>query len=797
MGRMVQFREWTAGSALRKALVGGAFLLLIVATLATWLYLASLAVSPNLPTLADALQAYDQQEYEVARLLIAQLTEHGNMEMDELGGPLFVLGVVKAAQAENQWSAQHRQSQYLIAAKYLREAHDLGFPLGREEEGNYLLGRSLIESGENAAGLASLEEALSLSSTGSTRLHLMLAKAYRLTDPAQVEAAIQHVETALADPKSQGADRRSALLDRIAMLSEQRRFSEARQALNELSPSDSASPAAELATGSLDLAEAKDKLRSVAPDSEASQLLRDQIASAARRLASISSSDVSSEEAMYLVGEAHALLGDTVAAVRQFERVRKQFPSSPLGIAASIAEGDLYRAKKRNYQLALAAYRRALTALEEPKAYRNRFLPLSQLKKNIVAAHAAFLGADEFELAATLVEHLSPTFSRSRQLELRAATLSEWGRALLVDARRGNGNVETIHRLARFRFREAGAAFEELASRQFATPFYPRAVWNSAENYFRGQNYTNAIRQFNEYLKNEPVKQNALALLRLGQSHLARDEPALGIEALEECIELHPYDAAIYQARLDCAKAYRNQGDIHHAEQLLLANLNGSGQAPNSPEWRDSLFELGYLLHNAGRHDEAIGRLDEAIQRYEEADQVWLAMYLIGESHRHEAEKPLAELETAKTVNDREKGTEKAQHHLAEALRYYEKVWRAITSADETNPLDRAMLRNCYMLRGSVLFDLGRVEGSPDRFKEAIDAYSNVSTLYQSEPFVLETFVQIANCQRRLHEPMKARMNIDRALQLLDQMPPDADFLAATNFNRSEWKSLLTQMRDW
>ncbi|MGI9457892.1 MAG: tetratricopeptide repeat protein, partial [Aeoliella sp.] len=529
--------------------------------------------------------------------------------------------------------------------------------------------------------------------------------------------------------------------------------------------------------------------------------LRDQIAAVVQRLQSIPVSDDASEEATYLIGDAYAISGDTIAAIRQFERARKQFSSSPIGIAASIAEGDLYRTKKQDYNQALVAYLRALLALEEPRAYRNRILPLSELKQRILAAHADFVSTDEFGSAIGLVDHLAPLLGRTRQLELRAATLSDWASHLLADV--GRGNSEALRRESRLRFREAGVAFEELAGRQFTTPLYPDAVWLAAENYFLGQSYTSAIRMLNEYLRNEPVKRNAMALLRLGQSHLAQGAADEGIEALEECIELHPHDAALYRARLDCAKAYRDRDDFHEAEQLLLANLNGSGQSPKSPEWRDSLFELGHLLHDAGRYEESIDRLDEVIRRdetdrrNEKADQIRLAMYLIGESNRHAAETPLAELELAKTVNERESAGRQAGHYLTEALRSYEKVWVSITSTEDTNDLDRAMLRNCYMLKGTVLFQLGRVENSSQRFKEAIDAYSNVSTLYQDEPFVLETFVQIANCQRRLGQPMKARMNIDRALQLLDQMPENADFLAATNFDRGEWKLMLSQMLDW
>ena len=76
------------------------------------------------------------------------------------------------------------------------------------------------------------------------------------------------------------------------------------------------------------------------------------------------------------------------------------------------------------------------------------------------------------------------------------------------------------------------------------------------------------------------------------------------------------------------------------------------------------------------------------------------------------------------------------------------------------------MLRNCYMLEGTVLFDLGR-------YKEAIEAYSNVSSLYPDEPFVLETFVQIANCWRRLDRHDNARGAVQQAQIALDRLPAE------------------------
>jgi tetratricopeptide (TPR) repeat protein len=100
------------------------------------------------------------------------------------------------------------------------------------------------------------------------------------------------------------------------------------------------------------------------------------------------------------------------------------------------------------------------------------------------------------------------------------------------------------------------------------------------------------------------------------------------------------------------------------------------------------------------------------------------------------------------------------------------------------------MLRNCYMFEGAVLFDL-------ERYNDAIEAYSNVASLYPDEPFVLETFVQIANCWRRLKEAGKARGSIEQANIALDRLPADADFAGATALNRDEWRMLLTDMSKW
>ena len=792
---MASFRQWVAASKLRTAVVGGGLLLLVASTVGSWLLLAQLTVAHNAPTIEEIFDAYDRRDFEEARLLVVKLIDGGNLRVDDYGGPLFVLGAAKAAEADAQWSSQHRRSGFLIASKYLREAESFGFPEDRKLLGMLLLGRSLIEIGEIEDGAKVLEELLFLHPPDATQIHLAIASAYLQSSEPPLLKALGHIDQALTDNEIPPETRTEALLNRIDILIGLSRFDEARQTISLIEVNDANRGHLLLSTARLGLAEARQSIDEHYASSDLPVELREAILGIAQQLEQLPANSDTTEQALYLAGLAHIMAGDTPRALEQFEQIRRRFSDSPVGIAASIAEGDLLRSHG-SYPAALTSYHRSLDALEEPQSYYNRLLPLGEVRQRLLAAHADFLAKRQYELAHKLVEGFHPLLSRTRQLELRAATLREWGEYLTSQTGPGVNQQAAVTQ-GRLHLREAGMAFEELARRRFATNLYPDEVWQSAECYFLGQSYTEAIRMLSEYLKNEPTRRNAQALLRLGQARLALRDLEQGMLALEECIELHPNDASVYRARLDAAKACRDLEQHGEAQRLLLANLNDPGQTPASTEWRDSLFELGHLLYDQGRYLEAIDRLHEGVERYPKADQSRLATYLMGSCYRHVAEEPLAALEAAQTVNEREKAAAAARDCLLKAYERLETVRKQISASGSTNSHDLAMLRNCYMFQGNVLFDLGRVENSPERFSEAMDAYSNVSTLYHDHPFVLEPLVQIANCQRRLGQNIEARLRIQNALEFLQRMPPNIDFRESTNLTRHEWEILLKQMLAW
>ncbi|MGH7134934.1 MAG: tetratricopeptide repeat protein, partial [Pirellulales bacterium] len=256
---------------------------------------------------------------------------------------------------------------------------------------------------------------------------------------------------------------------------------------------------------------------------------------------------------------------------------------------------------------------------------------------------------------------------------------------------------------------------------------------------------------------------------------------------LEECIEFHAKDAAVFEARLVASRAYLEQGRPERAEKMLLDNLYGDALSPASTEWRQSLFALGRQLYEAGRYDQAIHRLDEAITRYPRDSDVEEARYLVAESYRRrarEVEQLEAQEATAEgRLSRRREWTELLQTGLAR----FEQELNDVLMRQEQHPLtplEETILRNCFFARGAVLFRLGR-------FQEAIQAYASVTNRYQQRPEVLQAYVQISACYRRLGQATEARSTLEQAKYALKHLPEDVSFDTTTNYNRQEWGRLF------
>ncbi len=793
--------EWSTANRghSRLLLVGLAGMMFVM--LGLWTFLAK-TVTDDAPvfTLDMALEALDAGKFSEAKRLIRRLQDQGRLSPADYGGPMFVLGSIHAHEADPEivLSSERRQAMNLIASRYFEEARNRGFPAARNADGYFLLFRTLVMSGQYAGANELINETLELNPHRQASIHMLAAKLKtHLADP-QLEVALAHIDDFLAAPALSPSEQADGLVTKIDILLRQQQTVAARAAMDQLSEFPVEAGTLAMLEGRWKLAEAmrlQNDVSSAENEQAATQLLEEAIKTFRETAADVALGGDHIREAMYLIGLAYQQMGrgQYPAAVRQLQRTRKLYPNSPEGIASSLAEADIFLAME-DYRGAIEAYRRTLSASPHPSLYENRWLPLSELRRRILLVYHRLIDAGQFEASLLLVDGFQPLFDEVQATQVRGEILGSWGKALLAEAANEYGQKRVaLEKEGRLKHRQSGQLYEQLANLRFATRHYPEDLYQSAHGYGVGHCFSREAEVLQLYLDNEVVGKRPQALARLGAAQLAMGKFEEAIETLQESINFFPHDASIYQARLSSAKANREIGQIERARELLEQNLIGDTLTPKSIEWRDSLFLLGFILNEQGKYEETIDRLEQATARYPDAPQAVLAEYVMAVAYRNAAKQPLLLAKDGATANERHLNRLLAAEYLTASLSHFESVQRSLTIASEDvdlERLDKALLRNCYLMRGGILFEM-------KRYDEALTLFRNASSVYQHDPVVLVAYAQIANCHHRLGQSIEARGTLEQAKVIIDNLPADADYLVATNFSRDQWLELLDDMSQW
>ena len=405
-------------------------------------------------------------------------------------------------------------------------------------------------------------------------------------------------------------------------------------------------------------------------------------------------------------------------------------------------------------------------------------------------SYQQFLSAQQFEIDLQLVGLMKKVVPGGQSQLMQADLHTKWGQFLANGAEKASrAKRESMLRLAREQFRRAGRSYAALARSNIDQREYSDYLWNAAVSYLQGRNFTRAAGLLHEYLQNEVQRRRPQALDYYGESLLCLGKCDAALDSLKECIELYPRDAAACHARIVAAQAAREKGDIPAAEKLLLANLNGDYLTPASKEWRDSLFLLGDILHDAGRYAEAATRLEEAVKRYPDAPETIQARYLLADSCRRLALGMQDELKKDLTGSSRATQLKRIGEHFEKALAQYRLVEEKLSGRDlaELSPLEKTMLRNAVFSIGDVLYAEGE-------YAAAIKAYFIAANRYQNRPEVLDAYVQIANAYRRLDNPQDAHNALQQAKLLLARMKPDVSFHETSIFTRDQWSKHLDEL---
>lgn len=846
LGRWVGLVRAGSRSRVCRGLVFAGLLATIIGLTAAWTFVRSgpRRKDPG-PALARLLEAYDAADYETARRMATAL-RRADLTYEELGTPVFVLGATQAHDAEQQSNPDQRRVQFLIASRYLEEARDRSFPPGREPQGLLLLGLSLFESGRYDESIPVLTKAQQLAAGRGSQIARALALAQYRRRPPQLDAAYEQLLIYLGDESLTPMHRVEGLYLKAEIALAREQESECREAIAEL---------LELGTKLRTLGEperatsrrrlSRDEQRLLAermgqavalrarlhiaeaerlglPDDaegETEHPAQRLLVETCRELEEALSEQLMAPDSELLLGMVLRRLQQTDAALAQLERTAERYYSFQAGVAADVERAELLADEGRMTE-AYECFARVLEGIETRDAFENAWISADRLQSSAMAFYAKSLRDGRYADAEKIAGALAPLITPEEVLLLRGDAFERWGDSL---ARSAAGvpysEGQRFRAEAKEQYHHAADCFAELAELRFATTFHLTDLWRSAENYLRADDYRKVLQAVTRYLDQEPRRLRARALCLLGEARLSSGDTAGALEALTMCISAYPDDPDSYRARVLAARAHAEAGDLGSARALLLANLEQDALTPRSVDWRDSLFDLGELLHREGillafsarqsglesgdaerqrealrmlemagqRFAEAATRLSEATRRYPTDARAPYARYLLADSYRNLARVPRDQLATESIASRRAERRRQMLRLLEQAYEQYDQLANELADRRdrmELTPIDTAILRNCYFIRGHMLFSL-------ERYDEAIEAYSDATNRYQHDPSALEAYQQIAECYRMLNDPAKARGALEQARVVFSGLPQDTDYRSTTRFSREGWAALL------
>ncbi|GIW90575.1 MAG: hypothetical protein KatS3mg109_1007 [Pirellulaceae bacterium] len=775
--------------------------------------------------LKEAFQALELHDYQTARRLADELRV-ADLDYHELAGPVFIQAAALRHDAQEHWNPAEKRKLYLIASRYFEESRDRGWPQGREAEGWYYLAETLVRAGRYAESLHPLQRAMELNPSRRSALDYLAAEAYRSLVPPDYAKAAEHLRRYAADRQLPPVDRAKGQLLLARMLLASAQDEEAQSILNEVfDTADQAAKAegtsrqeqSQWATILRDaqILQARLWLRQADRQPDRLAELYDQAIQSMEALAAASQETPESE---YLLAELYARRGDTNRLMEQLERMASRNYGKPEGQAAAVWLAELWLEQGRPAK----AVDYVLTATEQKPETMPEYVPApEQLRSRMAAVYRILVERKQFGEAERLVPVLPLLMPRAEALQQQAAAAVAWAEQLWEQAGREMlPQSATLEQQAAAQFAKAAALYEELTRLHYADRHYTDRLWQAAEFYLKGRRYRKAADLLGKYLQEEPRHRRARALLWLGEAMLALGRFDDAARHFEHCYAAYRNDPDAYRARVRAAQALIELGKWQQAEQVLEENLEHEMLAPDSAEWRDSLFLLAQLSHrqaivqlnqtwdarwiahqdaNAAREveatlekaapllEKAIARWTEWVKRYPDDPRILEAWYTLACDHRYAALLPAWRYRSEVIQSQRRALAEQVQDHYRTALKIYTDLAARLEQTQDQRPLsalEKRLQRNAFFLKAHTLFDMGD-------YRAALDAYSTASNRYQNDPVCLEAFQQIAACYRLLGEPDKARGTREQARIVANSLPDDVDYTRTTRYPREVWLDLL------
>jgi len=789
----------------------------------------------------------------------------------------FLIGAGRHARAMSQTTPRERRYALLDAVRFLEKAQELGFPDGRVAAGHRLLGTAYHEIGRHRDAVDHLTRAMDSDLTLRGELLPLLARSQSeaaLISPADALATLQEY---LGDSTLDLRKRAESELLRIDLLNRLERFDEADALIDQVGQSigeeaeqqelwaltvrdtlvlrsaqrslgsvlsklrvppgtrriaeiprlwNAVDAAVRPETGDSDREEeaseppAEQTAREIVMDRlQISTELYQRLLTSLEQLTELQreTPPKTAAQARLLAARIYLLLGRDDEALAYLTQVRQQRPFSEESLQGGLAEAELLADKGRGEELVQAA------GYLVREIFQSRVLKLSQQDRRAmvtrwIACLQRMRAVQQYEAAITVANLLAPILSRPVAFVQEALGYRDWGDATLA-AERSSGIEVSAEASAKARehFRLAGDAFAEAAELRFTTEEYLPTLWNAIDSYQRGRQYTKSIELLEPYLRYEERGRRPRGLVAHGRALLADGKPDEAIESLDTCIAEYPRDPQRYDARLLAAQAARELGQLQDAERWLRDNLNDGQLTPQSPAWRDALYQLGEMLFEHSQTQitaalelppeekrlklreimpelsQATRRLNESVQRYWPSQEAQAAAYLLARAELLAANLPEAELEDEELPEPAGREMrQKIYGHRQSALDRYLTLIRFLDERQRDVDLSdrqQALLRNSLLGYADVLRQM-------DRNAEAAEAYREMAMRYMNEPPALEALLGQSRMLNRLGRRREADLLIRQATVVLDRIDEEWDdrFATITRYDREGWRDYLQWM---
>lgn len=792
VARIRNLPQWVREHRIKAAVAFSVVFSILGALLFTWAVFEAkrhVAEKESSYTTADALAALDEGNLPDA-LHIAKLVKfHDNITTGDAGGPAFVFGVAALQRAENPFDINRHHS-YRIASYWFDEAYRKGLPESHHAEAAYLCAKTLTLAERYHDALPMLREAASLNPERTGELNRYLALVYFLQPDPDLPAALEAANRFLSSKDATDDGRADTLLLRAEILIRLNRPADALVDLEKTAPDSKRLSESLVLRARCLLVEAiearsKDDL-TLPPTPEVQQRLIQALALIDEALDRDRGLTVATPQASYVAGLIELQRNFIEVADDNFHQAYRRSVDGPEGLASQLQSARLARIRRRT-QTAVDLYRAVLEEVGDSRDYHNRWIPLSEMKQEFVAAYDDFYAKQEYAATATLAELFPKLFDEDYAVQLAAESNVAWGKQLGDAALDGPGETSETGEQSRVRYRTAGRLYERLAELRQATREYPEEIWSSANNFLKGAAYADAARQFRRYIEVEPRGRHADALIGLAEVLYVNQRHEQSLVLLKQCLDLYSRDPSVFRARLLLAHIYSEMNQWEPAERTLRDNLESDALTPESEEWRRSLFALGRMLYDVGRYRDAADRLDESVERYPDDVETVEARYRAAESHRRIAQRFEQDIPTDALPAERAKYVHRAETEYVAALERFDETIR-VARGPHLRGLDDAsrnsLLRNSLFARGSILHAVGRYE-------DAVRAHQTAIASFPNSPAALDAYLQIVDCYRRLRRGPEARGTLEQAKLMLNRLPQDASFESVSNYTRQEWARLL------